>query len=231
MKKQYTYALVAILALLLTASTFLSKQLMTPKAQPITIEEDLSNNNLKGQKSYEIDNDDLSMIDDSVKKISSPVSLTITNYQNTDENIRYTYELTIENISGAYKTTTGNESKYLVFDAKGKARINLNSNQHITIEDLPSGSKYTIKQNSVDSYQTTANNLNSNTYTATLIESNKIIFNNTTTHENLIKNEADSNPNTLDPIFILGITFVIAALASVILICKNKKTPRYEQDL
>lgn len=231
MKKQYTYALVAILALLLTASTFLSKQLMTPKAQPITIEEDLSNNNLKGQKSYEIDNDDLSMIDDSIKKISSPVSLTITNYQNTDENIRYTYEITIENISGAYKTTTGNENKYLVFDAKGKATINLNSNQHITIEDLPSGSKYTIKQNSIDLYQTTVNNLNSNTYTATLTESNKIIFNNATTKENLTKNEIDSNPNTIDPIFILGITFIIAALASLTLIYKNKKTPRFEQDL
>lgn len=232
MKKQYIYVLIAILVLLLTASSFLGKQMLMAKSPSIVVETDLtSNNEPSGRNSYEIDNDDLGLIEDDLKEMATPVSLTITNYQNTAANLTYTYEINIENVSGAYQITIGNTSQYLVFDAKGRATITLKSNDHATIEELPSGSKYTITQSGMDSYQTSINDLSTNTYTATLSDSNKVTFRNATTDQSQVKKNFDSNPNTLDPIGLLALTLAIAFITSLALIHHNKKTPRYEQDL
>lgn len=95
---------------------------------------------------------------DDYLSIEEETKFTINNYQNDDNVIEYTYELTVDGVSGAYEYSKGDKTNYLVFTANGYATFTLKSNESIVINDLPKDKSYTLVQkNQYDNYTITIN--------------------------------------------------------------------------
>lgn len=150
-------------------------------------------------------------------EIVSP--LTIKNTQNDDEQITYNYRIKISEISGAYKYTYNGKESYLVFSANGEAQITLNSNESITIYDLPSEVSYTIEQlNDVsDKYTTTTNDTASTIAEGTISLDTTVLFENKTI---IIPTKPNKNPYTAARPMIL---FVFICFVSFGLLSKIRK--------
>ena len=111
-------------------------------------------------------------LSDDYLSIEEQATFTINNYQNDDIEKDYTYDLTIEGVSGAYEysilmTTQSKEGtliyvekekNYLVFTANGNVTFDLKSNESISIDGLPKDKAYTLVQkNKYDGYRVTIN--------------------------------------------------------------------------
>jgi len=145
-------------------------------------------------------------------------TLEIDNVQKDSTKNKYTYTIKITSLTGAIKYTLNGAENYKVFNARGEATFEINSNDKLVIYDVPVGVNYTITQKENDNYQTTVNNAKTNTTSGTTKASEIVTFTNT-------GKTAVTNPNTIDGIwiyglFLIGIGLLIFALSKI-------KTQRY----
>ena len=166
------------------------------------------------------------VITDSYNSLEIPSSLTIKNFQNDDEEIIYTYQLSLSDISGAYLYEYNDKENYLVFSANGQAQITLKSNESITIYDLPNNTNYKITQvnDLSNKYTTTANNENKTSLEGTISYDTTITFENKTIVD---KTESTKNPYTYSKPIIIFIIMCVLSI-SIYKIIKNINIKRYE---
>ena len=173
------------------------------------------------------------------KNIELNSTMTIKNIQNDDKNISYIYKIEIDDVVGAKRILLNNKEKFIVFTANGEAQILLNSNESITIYDLPENTKFSVEQINelADTYITKINNEEKSSITgSTSIETNLEFENNVIVKEPIkeeqeevkeeIKKEEQDNPVTEDSIkmtFILVITLLV-----IVILLKNIKIKRFE---
>lgn len=218
MNRKYVYLIAVILCIVFVGSEHYVDLSMG------TIDLEL-NESSRYVESPEIYEEPDNVISAGTKEIESVVSLSIINTQNDKNKITYRYKLKINEVSGAFRYTYNNEEKYLLFSATGESEITINSNESITIYDLPVGTTYTIEQisNSDSKYTIKANNVIGTTTTGTLSKDTKIKFeNNVPVKENTIT----SNPYTAD-IYTLGIILFLIA-TTIFIAIKHVKIRRFE---
>ena len=145
-------------------------------------------------------------------------TLEIDNVQKDNTKNKYTYTVKITSLSGAVKYTLNGSENYKVFNARGEATFEVNSNDKLIIYDVPVGVEYTVTQKDLEGYQTTVDSTTTNTTSGTTTAAEIITFTNKGATTN-------TNPNTVDSIwiygvFLIGIGLLIFALSKV-------KTQRY----
>lgn len=178
------------------------------------------NNDAKDDNKAPIDNDV------EYKEIGNNATLVISNLQNDNKKITYTYKIVISGVSGAYRYKYNDTQKYIIFSANGEAEITINSNESITIYDLPKGSGYMIEQSGGDSskYTITANSVVGTKSSGVLGENSRVTFENKVSVKDGNKNP--NNPYTAD-VYTLGIIlFVIATI--IFLAIRHIKINRFE---
>lgn len=164
-------------------------------------------------------------IEETQKNTEVKYNLKIDNFQNDDQDIIYSYKITIPEISGAYKYSKNNEESYLIFTANGEAEITLNSNSSLTIYDLPEGIKYKIEQitDISEKYTTKVDEKESTIIEGTISETNNIKFSN----ETIISEEpVKKNPFTSDNHYLALFVFIYAVIISII--ATRIKVKRFE---
>lgn len=164
---------------------------------------------------------------DTFNNIESVSSLVITNIQNDDQPIAYTYQISIEGISGAYRYRHNENEGYIVFSANGIAQIMLNSNEFYTIYDLPNNVSYKVEQtnNVSDKYTTTANEKESTLVEGTISLESKATFENRTI---IVEEPVKEKPNPITADYI-GIPTIIAVIFGLSFIIARKfKVKRFE---
>lgn len=174
-------------------------------------------------------------LESNIANATSLVTLTITNKQNDNANLEYTYIIKIDNMSGVSKLIKADgTSTYQVFSANGETTITLKSNETITLVDIPLNSNYTITQKEADNYKTYIDNEEKSSISGTIKQNTSFTFDNiskiaptpSTPPISQKPNGGDDNPITADYIFIPVIVLVIL---SIILILNSKiKIKRFE---
>lgn len=156
--------------------------------------------------------------EDAFNNIETVSSLVISNIQDDEEFITYTYKISVKDASGSYRYSRNNQEGYIVFSANGEAQILLNSNESYTIYDLPTNAIYEIVQNNniSDKYITTANGEDSITATGLISSESKAVFDNKKIIEETPIVEEKPNPVTADYIIIPLIISIIFGIALVI---------------
>lgn len=156
--------------------------------------------------------------EDAFNNIETVSSLVISNIQDDEEFITYTYKISVKDASGSYRYSRNNQEGYIVFSANGEAQILLNSNESYTIYDLPTNAIYEIVQNNniSDKYITTANGEDSITVTGLISSESKAVFDNKKIIEETPIVEEKPNPVTADYIIIPLIISIIFGIALVI---------------
>ncbi len=147
-------------------------------------------------------------------------NINIYNIQNeeTPVNISYEYKITIEGIKGIKKYKYKGEEKYLRFNDNNEATFTLDSNEEITIYDIPINIEYSIEQSISDKYQAINNNSN-NLFNGKTANENNIEFKNTSS-------VVTTNPMTNPKIIIL---FAVDFIIIIVLISLRKtKVQKYE---
>jgi len=221
MKRAHVYIAALLLSLVLPISDYV-------------IQKDLENNTVDERK---LSSDNITTSLDNIKAADvSLTNLTIENFQNDDNELTYSYDITVSDVVGAYKYKVGDKEGYLVFTAIGESTFNIKSNEKITIYDLPVSSTYKIEQltTSENLYTLTVNDNKTNTYSNILSTNNNITFNNETviketeSLDNEVKEETKKeNPITIDNIFIVMISLVIVSIITI-LAKKLIKVKRFE---
>lgn len=205
MQRKYIYILVVIL----TITLVITQDLIMPYFK--------KNTSVKEETP-------LKEINESKKEFDIQTDLTITNYQNDDNVIVYSYKIIIEGAKGAYKYLKNEQENYLVFTAIGEAELTLQSNESITIYDLPDDAAYKIEQitNVLDKYTTTIAGIQTTKYEGTLLSENNIEFKN-----NLQKDKVpNKNPITNDNLILAVIAFIYCIL--LLIASKKIKIQRFE---
>lgn len=154
-------------------------------------------------------------LDDTYKEVAVKADLVIKNLQNDEKELVYTYKLKVENIVGAHLATYKGEEKYIIFAANGEVEIVIDSNESITIADLPEGAKYSIEQitDVSDKYNTTINKEETSKYEGIITTENIIEFNNETIKS---KDPVKKNPYTNDNHYLKVIVLVYAAIIIIV---------------
>lgn len=218
MNRKYVYLIAVILCVVFVGS----EHYIDLSIDTIDLEWTESSRYVESPEVYEEPDN---IISTGTKEIESVVSLSIVNTQNDKNKITYKYKLKINEVSGAFRYTYNNEEKYLLFSSTGESEITINSNESITIYDLPVGTTYTIEQisNSDSKYTIKVNNVIGTTTTGTLSKDTKITFeNNVPVKENTIT----TNPYTAD-IYTLGIILFLIA-TTIFIAIKHVKIRRFE---
>ncbi len=172
--------------------------------------------------------------DDLINKIEADKhSLVIMNYQDDDKEIKYVYQLKIDDIAGAFKYSYNGEDKYMVFTANGEAKVYIKSNESITIYDLPEGTHYYIEQLNVikDEYTTTVGEEEKTIIEGNIKKENIIEF---TNKKIVIEEQPEEKPEVVpdnpytaaEEIIRMVLLFIIAAI--LIFTYKNYKIKRFE---
>ena len=201
MKKEY-YGILAGLGVLIFLFVGILTRAIFMGETNTSLKNDVKSNNIK---------EDLDVIyDDNIVAAALKVPLTIKNTQNTSAQLEYVYDITIDDVSGAVEAKINDESEYIVFDSKGYTQVKLTSNSTLTLYNLPLDVKYTIKQSSIDSYQTKIDGEKTNYYSGTTKLENNITFEN-------IGVEVKENPKTADPILISVILMIIVSVTLLFL--------------
>lgn len=114
-------------------------------------------------------------------------TINIYNIQNEENpvTIAYEYKINIQGVKGAKKYKYKNEEKMLKFDENGEATFTLNSNEEITLYDIPIDVDYSIEQKIIDKSNLINNNSNH-------------LFNGKTTNENSIEFKNTSSVATMN---------------------------------
>lgn len=157
MQRKYIYIIVTILAIIISVSDYYVEQsLNVPNVNELE-----TANNLEP---HIFDDTEFPDIFDSAA-MKSPII--IRNLQNDDDKITYTYNLKIDGVYGAHKYQKNNKTGYIVFSANGETTFELDSNETLTIFDIPNEVEYTIEQVTKNSqkYITKINDVE--TYSAT----------------------------------------------------------------
>ncbi len=173
--------------------------------------------------SVELDNSPV--IEETQKNTEVKYNLKIDNYQNDEKDIIYSYKITIPEISGAYKYSKNNEESYLIFTANGEAEVTLNSNDSLTIYELPEGIKYKIEQitDVSEKYTTKTDETNGTIIEGIISETNNIKF----TNETIISEEpVKKNPFTSDNHYLALFVFIYAVIISIV--ATRIKVKRFE---
>ncbi len=219
MKRKYVYIIAIVLSLIYVGSEHYLN---------LSIEKSTNLEQLESQKylqSSDFEEELNTNIATDYKAIEPQVSLTITNIQNDKTNIEYKYYIKLNDVSGAYRISRRNEEKYLLFSSTGEVEITLNSNETITIYDLPGGTSYQIEQKGGNSskYTIKANNIIGTKTNGILSKNTKITF------ENKIpikEKEETSNPYTADIYTLAIILFVITTI--IFISIRQIKIKRFE---
>lgn len=231
MQRKYIYAIVIWLTIILVAT------------------EHYFNFNDKNSVASEVQEKYEESSEEVQKNIDSNSSLTIKNTQNDNKKISYIYKIKIDGVAGAKKASLNNKEKYIVFTANGEIQLVLNSNESITIYDLPDYAEYSVEQiNELEDYYITkVNNEETRIITGKTTYDANISFNNTPNvvetpieeipidekipakeeiKEEEPKNEEQKNPVTADFVNIIIVSSVI--LLTLLIILKNIKVRRFE---
>ena len=165
---------------------------------------------------------------------TNKTNITITNKQDNNEIVNYSYQIKISGVSGSVLTVKNNEREYLVFDARGNTTFNLLSNESITFVDVPVNATYTITQETKDGYKTSSNGTESATTSGTINSENKITFTNSAKGKAAaptvapVEVESDvKNPVTSDK-GMIAVVISLVALFTLILL-KALRLDRYEE--
>lgn len=175
------------------------------------------------QNAVELDN--LPNIEETQKNTEVKYNLTIKNSQNDENDLIYSYKITIPTISGAYKYSKNNEESYLIFTANGAAELTLNSNDTLVLYDLPDGTNYKVEQitDVTDKYTTRIGEEQTTIIEGTISETNTIEF----TNETIIQKEpVKKNPFTSDNHYL--VLFVCLYAIILVLIATKLKIKRFE---
>jgi len=162
MKRSYIYVIVVLLTItLVSADYIIGKDLQN--IMPL----DVTYHNLDG---------------DYVKEAGVVGNITITNEQNTNQELTYKYTIKINGLAGAYRCKFNDEEKYLIFAANGEADFELKANKSVTIYDVPVDLTYTIRQQTESQdFTLTTNNQNTNVATGETSDNSTITFKNVST--------------------------------------------------
>ena len=184
--------------------------------------------NLDATNSLEPNIFDDNKFDDIANNALLKSSISISNYQDDNEIINYLYKLRIDGIYGAYKYSKNDLEGFLVFSANGEAEFNLNSNEKITIYDIPTELEYRLEQvTDVGSkYSTKINDTLGRIEIGTIsLENNITVFNNLLDTSVKIEEPKDEdNPYTADSFYyILGSLIILAFLLLILLRIKVKR--------
>ncbi len=184
--------------------------------------------NLDATNSLEPNIFDENKFDDIANNALLKSSISISNYQDDNEIINYLYKLRIDGIYGAYKYSKNDLEGFLVFSANGEAEFNLNSNEKITIYDIPTELEYRLEQvTDVGSkYSTKINDTLGRIEIGTIsLENNITVFNNLLDTSVKIEEPKDEdNPYTADSFYyILGSLIILAFLLLILLRIKVKR--------
>jgi len=101
---------------------------------------------LEATNSLESNQVDDTKIDDAVSYATMKSPLIIKNVQNNTEVINYTYKIKIDEVYGSFQYTCAGKDGYLVFSANGEAEFSMNSNETMTIYELPNEVEFAIEQ-------------------------------------------------------------------------------------
>lgn len=163
-------------------------------------------------------------IEDTYKSAEINSNLAIKNLQNDEQELVYTYKIKIDNIVGAQLATYKGKEFYIIFAANGETEVTVESNETLTIIDVPQGSNYTIEQitDVSDKYNTTINKQEITHYEGVIAEENIVEFNNET-----IKSQTPvkKNPYTSDNNNLKIIVLVYAAI--IIIVALKFKIKRF----
>lgn len=185
-----------------------------------TVESEKQNNNVQDDGKLPVDDE----VD--YKEIGNAGTLVINNVQNDNKALAYTYKIVINDVSGAYRYKYNDTQKYIIFSANGEAEITINSNESITIYDLPKGAGYIIEQTGGNSskYTITANSVVGTKSSGVIGDNSRVTFENKVPVKDGNKNP--NNPYTAD-IYTLGIIlFVIATI--IFIAIRHIKINRFE---
>lgn len=154
MKRTYIYIIVFLLTIIISVSDYYVD--LSLNAGDTTELENLEATNNLAPNLFDDTEEERP---DALYSAELKTQLTVTNYQNDDEKLNYTYYLRIETIYGTHKYKKGDKEGYLVFSANGETLFELSSNESITIYDVPNDVEYTIEQRTkaLDKYTTKIN--------------------------------------------------------------------------
>ncbi len=241
MKRKYVYIIAVVLCTVFVVSSYyvdLSiedvislEQFETKRFLDTSdIDEALNlNNKVDSEKQdNDVQDDDKIPVDNDVdfKGIGSTGTLVIKNVQNDNKVMSYTYKIVISDVSGAYRYKYNDTQKYIIFSANGEAEITMNSNESITIYDLPKGAGYILEQVGGNSskYTITANRVVGTKSSGIIGDNSKVTFENKIPVKDGNKNP--TNPYTAD-IYTLGIIlFIITTI--IFLAIRRIKINRFE---
>ena len=154
-------------------------------------------------------------IEDTYKSAEIKSNLVIKNLQNDEQELVYTYKIKIDNVVGAQLATYKDEEFYIIFAANGEAEVTVDSNETLTIKDIPQGANYTIEQitDVSDKYNTTINEQEITHYEGVIAEENVVEFNNETIKSST---PVKKNPYTSDNNNLKVIVLVYAAIIIIV---------------
>ena len=163
-------------------------------------------------------------IEDTYKSAEIKSNLVIKNLQNDEQELVYTYKIKIDNVVGAQLATYKDEDFYIIFAANGEVEVTVDSNETLTISNLPQGASYTIEQitDVSDKYNTTINEQEITHYEGVIAEENIVEFNNETIKSST---PVKKNPYTSDNNNLKIIVLVYAAI--IIIVALKFKIKRF----
>lgn len=223
MRRNYLY----IIIILLTIIAFVSYYYFDQSLEAAEI------NSLEVAKNLEPNIFDEEKFEDIFDSAAMKSPLIITNYQNDDEIVNYTYNLKIDGIFGAYKYKKNDKEGYIVFSANGEATIKLDSNESITIYDVPNEIEYFIEQvtNVSDKYTTKINDVTGTSGVGIVSLETHITIENNTIIEYPKKDEekpiiVEKNPVTGDNFYYILIIFT--TMIGMLFTLSKIKVKRFE---
>lgn len=150
-------------------------------------------------------------------------NITITNIQSeeTPVTLTYTYKIKIENVTGSLKYKQNGIENYLLFDQNNEATFTLNSNEEITLYDIPTNNKYRIEQSTNKEYRTINSGDSTNVYNGIVSEENTIEFKN-------ISSIVTTNPETTTSSNIINLVLLDTLVLLALIFLKKAKIQRYE---
>ena len=161
-------------------------------------------------------------------------NITITNKQDNNEIVNYSYQIKISGVSGSILTVKNNEREYLVFDARGNTTFNLLNNESITFVGVPVNETYTITQEVKNGYRTFSNGTESVTTSGTINNENIITFTNTSKGKAAaptptpVEVESDVKNTVTSDKGMIAVVISLVALFTLILL-KALRLDRYEE--
>lgn len=224
MKRKYITLLV-ILGLMIT-TTYITYE----KNSNQVFNLDKKEPNKKSDKDISINDskEEIYELNDSSLYIKPTANLEIRNEQNTVTDNTYTYKIYIEGLSGAVECMNNHKPEYLVFDAKGNTIAKIKNNTTLIIYDVEVGKNYKITQEPINGFKIEKNEVSS-----IVNENNNITsFNNVSIEDIQEKTvieqpeeKEETNPETIDKIDIVIVSFIIITIILVSL--KRIRVKRY----